>query len=208
MIKSETKELYEQIKKLENETKEKINKLQQEIQQIRDKEHLNFKHFKAIVKYTKSVVFGYSIQNIYFDTLNYFSTLKEMDIKSENWIVEPGIQSRGDITPITDYLIHHPITRLGFYGNIIDNKAELKIDGEMKYELKQNICSIKSFNDDSLKVLDIYISSQKLFIIVFNPYILTYEVAIDMSNQIIRFYYKFVINDSIVHFIGKSINGN
>jgi hypothetical protein len=186
MLKSETKELYEQIEKL-----------QQEIKEIRKKECLKLKGIKAIVRYSHSLLWGYSIENIYFDTFNHFLGLKESDSKS-NWNVYYGSNS-GPEQGFSDYSIYDKTTEERYIGKIInyENRVELKLEHENGEKeiiyTNKNICSVSNSNE--IKTLDIYVPLNTklpttLYFITFNPYILTYDSAIDMANNIIKFYFN------------------
>ena len=176
MIKSETKELYEQI-----------DKLQEQIKEIRKKECLELKGMKAIVKYSHSLLWS-NIENIFFDTFNHFLGLKENNSKS-NW--EVSILEN-------DYFISNKTTNEKYTGQIVnyENNIQLKLDHKTSQEIihtNKNICSV--INSYQIKTLDIYVPLNSkipttLYMITFNPYILTYDSAIDMTNQIIRYYYN------------------
>ncbi len=172
MLRSRASDLYDQIEKLT-----------QQVRTIEAEEAKNFKEMKAIIQFKSSMLgWSKSINKIYFDTMGYFSGLKEAELKS-NCAVYSGPEEVDLL--IRDYTIM--INGDRYIGNIYKPYASEYQYTIAKCHIKQCICLVTDKYNN--KIIYIALVNDNLYAIQWNPYRLDYDMAMDISHKVICFYY-------------------
>lgn len=160
MYKSAARPIYAQIEELKKQATAIERKEEQEIISM-----------KAIVQFRPTLMgLSEAISHIYFDTFGHYSDLRECSEKSK-WTVVTGPESRNPAQLHVDYSI------LCGGGSICTGTVGPVF-----------ICN--AVNWRGLFVFRVAMKSKRLYTIQFNPYLLTWDDAIDITSGVIRLYHQ------------------